>query len=247
VAWAAPRSPGASELSIDLGSREVHVGDTVLREGERIAIDGTTGRITTEDVPLIAPAVSEHFQRILGGPTSLRRSACARTPTRPRTREGARVRRRGHRAVPHRAHVLRRGPPPEDGRRDPGRHREERREALSALAPLQQEDFEGIFEAMEGQPVTIRLLDPPLHEFLPHRAQVEQELEVARIERSGEVDRLERLLDRVGQYEEANPMLARAASGSVCCSPTCTRCRPRRSSGPRSPCASAPGRCRRSR
>jgi pyruvate,orthophosphate dikinase len=85
--------------------------------------------------------------------------------------------------------------------------REERREALSALAPLQQEDFEGIFEAMEGQPVTIRLLDPPLHEFLPHRAQVEQELEVARIERSGEVDRLERLLDRVGQYEEANPML----------------------------------------
>ena len=72
--------------------------------------------------------------------------------------------------MPHRAHVHGRRPPAEDARDDPGRATsEERRAALDELLPLQQEDFEGMFEAMDGLPVTIRLLDPPLHEFLPDR------------------------------------------------------------------------------
>jgi pyruvate,orthophosphate dikinase len=84
---------------------------------------------------------------------------------------------------------------------------EEREAALAELKPLQQRDFEGLFEAMEGRPVTIRLLDPPLHEFLPHKADVERQVQRARIEQSDELDRLELLLDRVRQYEESNPML----------------------------------------
>ena len=77
------------------------------------------------------------------------------------------LRRAGHRPVPHRAHVPRRAPPA--GRAaDPGRHRRRAGDASSAaLLPLQREDFVGILEAMDGLPVTIRLLDPPLHEFLP--------------------------------------------------------------------------------
>jgi pyruvate,orthophosphate dikinase len=85
--------------------------------------------------------------------------------------------------------------------------KEERDRALDELLPLQQGDFEGIFEAMEGLPVTIRLLDPPLHEFLPPLPQIEQEVERARIERSDDLDELEHTLDRVRALQETNPML----------------------------------------
>jgi len=84
---------------------------------------------------------------------------------------------------------------------------EDRSRRLEALRPLQEADFEGIFEVMEGLPVTIRLLDPPLHEFLPNRAALEREVERARIERSDELPGLERTLDRVRALEEVNPML----------------------------------------
>ncbi|MEA2391681.1 MAG: pyruvate, orthophosphate dikinase, partial [Solirubrobacteraceae bacterium] len=84
---------------------------------------------------------------------------------------------------------------------------DDRAAALSDLLPLQQADFEGLFAAMVGRPVTIRLLDPPLHEFLPARLEIEHEVERARIEQSGDLDELEHLLDRVTSLEEVNPML----------------------------------------
>jgi pyruvate,orthophosphate dikinase len=84
---------------------------------------------------------------------------------------------------------------------------EERRERLEALLPLQQGDFEGRFEAMEGLPVTIRLLDPPLHEFLPSRTQIESEVERARVEMTDDLEELEATLERVRSLEEVNPML----------------------------------------
>jgi pyruvate,orthophosphate dikinase len=84
---------------------------------------------------------------------------------------------------------------------------EQRRAALAELLPLQQQDFEGIFRAMRGLPVTVRLLDPPLHEFLPHLPDLTAQLERARIEESDEVPRLERLLARVEDISEENPML----------------------------------------
>src|SRR5437667_190723 len=84
---------------------------------------------------------------------------------------------------------------------------EDRRAALDALMPLQQQDFEGLFEEMAGLPVTIRLLDPPLHEFLPGLEEVAQEVERARIERTPDLEELETTLDRVHQLAETNPML----------------------------------------
>jgi pyruvate,orthophosphate dikinase len=84
---------------------------------------------------------------------------------------------------------------------------EDRIAALEELLPLQQSDFEGLFEEMAGLPVTIRLLDPPLHEFLPHAEDVVHELERARIELSDDLEELETTLDRVHELSEANPML----------------------------------------
>jgi pyruvate,orthophosphate dikinase len=84
---------------------------------------------------------------------------------------------------------------------------DERRAALGELLPLQQGDFEGLFNEMEGLPVTIRLLDPPLHEFMPQAEEVAQELERARIEQTDNLDELEHTLERIHSLSEANPML----------------------------------------
>ena len=84
---------------------------------------------------------------------------------------------------------------------------EERRAALAELLPLQQRDFEGLFEEMRGLPITIRLLDPPLHEFLPDPEEIAQEVERARIEASDDLEELEQTLDRVHALAETNPML----------------------------------------
>jgi pyruvate,orthophosphate dikinase len=82
-----------------------------------------------------------------------------------------------------------------------------RREALRELLPLQEADFKGIFEAMRGLPVTIRLLDPPLHEFLPDLPDLRAQVERARIEELEELPELERVLERVEEIHEGNPML----------------------------------------
>ena len=84
---------------------------------------------------------------------------------------------------------------------------EERRAALDELLPHQQEDFEGLFKEMEGLPITIRLLDPPLHEFMPQAEEVAQDVERARIEQTDNLEDLEHTLDRIHSLAETNPML----------------------------------------
>ena len=163
-----PAVTGASALDIDLVKQELRVGDTVLHEGDCIAIDGTTGNITIDDVPLVEPEMSEYFEQVLAWCDELRTlgvRANADTPEDARQArtfgaEGIGLCRTEHmfmaadRQPKMREMIL-------------ADNVEDRRAALDALLPLQQEDFEGVFEAMDGLPVTIRLLDPPLHEFLP--------------------------------------------------------------------------------
>ena len=203
-----PAVTGASDLQIDLATGEAHVGETVLREGDLIAIDGSTGAITTDDVPLVDPEVSEHFQRVLAWSDELRTLGVRTNADTPEDARAARefgaagigLCRTEHMFFGEDRHEkMVRAILAED--------RDGRKAALSELRPLQQADFEGIFEAMAGLPVTIRLLDPPLHEFLPHRADVEQRVERARIEMADDLEDLERTLDRVRQLEETNPML----------------------------------------
>jgi len=198
---------GASALEIDLHDEHVRVGETVLRRGDRIAIDGSAGIVTLDDVPLVEARWSEQFETVLAWCDELRRlgvRANADTPedaqrARRFGAEGIGLCRTEHmfmaadRQPKMRAMIMAEG-------------EEARRDALGELLPLQQQDFEGLFEAMDGQPVTIRLLDPPLHEFLPHRWELERELEHAR-DTGGETGELERTLERVQALEETNPML----------------------------------------
>ena len=162
----------------------LRVGDTELREGDLIAIDGSTGRVTADDVPLAEPETDENFETVLGWADELRRlgvRANADTPedaarAREFGAEGIGLCRTEHmfmaadRQPKMRAMIM-------------AESTDDRRAALAELLPLQQHDFEGLFEAMAGLPVTIRLLDPPLHEFLPSAEDLAVELERARGER----------------------------------------------------------------
>ena len=163
-----PAVTGASELDIDLVKRELRVGDTLLCEGDRIAIDGTTGNITIDDVPLVEPIMSEHFEQVLTWCDELRRlgiRANADTPEDARKARAFGAEGIGLCRTEHMFMAADRQPKMRE--MILADNLEDRRAALAELLPLQQEDFEGVFEAMDGLPVTIRLLDPPLHEFLP--------------------------------------------------------------------------------
>jgi pyruvate,orthophosphate dikinase len=164
--------------------------------------------VTVDDVPLVDPEVDENFQQVLAWADEMRRlgvRANADTPEDARKArefgaEGIGLCRTEHmfmaadRQPKMRAMIM-------------AQAEEDRRSALEELLPHQQEDFEGLFEAMAGLPVTIRLLDPPLHEFLPGVEEVAEKVERARIERSEDLEDLEATLERVHQLQETNPML----------------------------------------
>ncbi|MBA2614984.1 MAG: pyruvate, phosphate dikinase [Actinobacteria bacterium] len=187
-----PCVAGCEALSIDLERRVASIGGRELTEEDMITIDGGSGDVILEDVDLVPPQINEDFETILGWADDVRRlkvRANADTPedaakAREFGAEGIGLCRTEHMfmaedRLPHmRAMIMARG-------------EEERRAALSELLPFQQEDFEGIFEAMAGCPVTIRLLDPPLHEFLPPLEEAESPEMAARIR----------------ALTEANPML----------------------------------------
>ena len=159
---------GASDLHVDLDAEKASVGETTIGKGDVIAIDGSNGQITLDDVPLVEAQVSDEFETVLGWADDVRRlgvRANADAPADARKArdlgaEGVGLCRTEHmfmaadRQPKMRAMIL-------------AEDHDDRRAALGELLPLQQRDFHGLFDAMEGLPVTIRLLDPPLHEFLP--------------------------------------------------------------------------------
>jgi pyruvate,orthophosphate dikinase len=199
---------GASALDIDLAAGTVRIKDTLLREGDLIAINGSTGDITVDDVALVEPDLDPNFETVLGWADELRTlgvRANADVPIDARRArafgaEGIGLCRTEHmfmaadRQPKMRAMIM-------------AADVQARRAALDELAPLQQQDFEGLFEAMEGLPVTIRLLDPPLHEFLPSEIDLLDELREAREHRPDDVATLQRTLKRVQELSETNPML----------------------------------------
>jgi pyruvate,orthophosphate dikinase len=197
-----------ADLDIDLAARSIRHDGTTVSEGDRIAIDGSAGIVTLDDVDLVDPEVSEHFEQILRWADEIRQigvRANADTPedankAREFGAEGIGLCRTEHMFFGEDRH-------PVMQRMVMSETEEDRRKALDELLPSQQEDFEGLFEEMAGLPVTIRLLDPPLHEFLPSPEEVARKLERAQIEVSDDLEELERLLDRVHSLNEVNPML----------------------------------------
>jgi len=232
---------GASTLEIDLTERTVRVGETVVGEGDLIAIDGSTGAITLDDVPLVDPEVGDELRTVLAWSDELRRLGVRTNADTPQDAEQARAfgaegiglcrtehmffggdRDRMVRDMFLAAEQWRRAVADvkgaDAGRRPAAqqaldRHDEVFRSNLASLQELQRADFEGIFRAMSGLPVTIRLLDPPLHEFLP----VEHfETDLAQLEAEGaDEERLEtarRELALVQSLAETNPMLGTRGS-----------------------------------
>jgi pyruvate,orthophosphate dikinase len=187
-----PCVAGVEGLDIDIGKKAVRIGTHELSEGDVITIDGGTGRVVVGYVPLVPPAINEDFETILGWADDLRRlkvranadNAEDASKAREFGAQGIGLCRTEHmffgeERLPVMQEMILAGD--ESGRRD----------ALERLLPFQQSDFEAIFEAMAGLPVTIRLLDPPLHEFLPPLDEAKDE----------------RMRRRIKALTEQNPML----------------------------------------
>jgi len=202
--WGKTCVVGCGALEIDVAAGTVTVGDTVLREGDVITVNGTKGVLYAGELPLIVldPERHEHLARFLGFCDELRRLGVRTNADRPE--DAAQARRFGAEGIglcrtehmffgeerirAMREMILAETP-------------EERARALEKLLPYQKEDFKGIFRAMEGLPVTVRLLDPPLHEFVPHEDAQIREL----AETMGKDP--ETVRTRVAQLREMNPML----------------------------------------
>jgi pyruvate, orthophosphate dikinase len=202
-----PAVTGAAVV-IDLEAREVTIDGRVFKEGDEIAIDGSEGAVVEPGARLIQPEIDDRFDTVLEWADELRRLRVrvnADTPqdavrARELGAEGIGLCRTEHmfmaedRQPKMRAMIM-------------ADDRDGRRAALRELLPLQEGDFVGLFEAMRGLPVTIRLLDPPLHEFLPNLPELRAQVERARIEVTDDLDELEKLLARVEEIHEGNPML----------------------------------------
>src|SRR6185437_2594165 len=170
-------------LEIDLATKTVSVNGTKLHEGDMIAIDGTKGQVTTEDVPLVDAEVNENFEQVLQWADEVRRMTVRTNADTPEDAEKARELGAEGIGLCRTEHMfMAEDRQPKMRAMIMADDRESRKAALAELLPLQQEDFEGIFQVMAGLPVTIRLLDPPLHEFLPNAEDLATAIERARIE-----------------------------------------------------------------
>ena len=197
-----PAICGADAVKIDLSARQFAVGDTLVREGDVISISGTTGEIVVGEVPVVTPEPTGHFGTILGWADELRRLKVRTNADLPEDAskarefgaEGIGLCRTEHMFLGDRLPIVQRmiladTPDEEDA-------------ALEQLRAQQEEDFVGILEAMDGLPVTVRLLDPPLHEFLPDH----EELIVKQAKGDATAAEL-KLLHAAEFWRESNPML----------------------------------------
>jgi pyruvate, orthophosphate dikinase len=205
-----PCVSGASALEIDAEERVVRVNGRRLGEKDEIAIDGTTGKITTDDVPLVEPRIGKHFRTVLEWADEFRRLGVRANADSPE--EARRARELGAEGIGlcRTEHMFMAADrQPKMRRMILADDEANRRKALDEMLPLQQRDFEGLFRAMKGLPVTIRLLDPPLHEFLPRKEELVVQIDrLTRRRRGGSrLKRLERELQRLRELEETNPML----------------------------------------
>ncbi|GGE01985.1 pyruvate, phosphate dikinase [Polymorphobacter glacialis] len=197
-----PCVSGAGSLAIDLKARVMSVGGRTVAEGDRITLDGATGEVMLGEVATIEPELAGDFGVLMEWADKHRRLKVrtnAETPADCRTArgfgaEGIGLCRTEHMFFePSRITSVRRMILAEDGKG--------RASALAELLPEQRADFEGIFREMAGMPVTIRLLDPPLHEFLPHDEAGFADVAAATGLTVATVRR------RIGELHEFNPML----------------------------------------
>jgi pyruvate,orthophosphate dikinase len=201
---------GAKGLKIDPVAKSVAIGGTVYNEGDVITLNGSTGDVFDGALQLVPPSINEDFETVVRWADEIRRLGVRAnaenfedaSKARELGAEGIGLCRTEHMfMVADRLPAVRRMILSESD--------EERTAALTEILPMQQADFEEIFLAMKGLPVTVRLLDPPLHEFLPNL--VQQSLLVQKLELTGapadEIATETELLAQVKRLHELNPML----------------------------------------
>jgi pyruvate,orthophosphate dikinase len=197
-----PCVSGAGTLRVDYNAQTLQAGNVVLKRGEIVTIDGSTGQVLAGAVPMTEPAMSGEFGTLMGWADKARKlgvRANADTPADARVAvkfgaEGIGLCRTEHMFFDEaRIQAVREMILADDEK--------SRRAAIDKLLPMQRGDFIELFEIMKGLPVTIRLLDPPLHEFLPHG-----EEEIAAVARNMGVDP-KKLANRARELHEFNPML----------------------------------------
>jgi pyruvate,orthophosphate dikinase len=205
-----PCVAGAEALHVDADAKTVTVGGITVREGDIITMDGSTGHVYLGALKLIAPEVSGEFGDLMTWADGFRTLKVRANADNPRDAkqaielgaEGIGLCRTEHMFFEQeRLPIVQEMILAKD--------EATRQAALDQLLPFQQGDFEGIFEAMDGKPVTIRLIDPPLHEFLPSRESLVGEIGemVAKGADAAELTRKQEMLRAVEQMHEANPML----------------------------------------
>ncbi len=193
---------GAGDIQIDEAYGRFTVGETTVTAGEWITLDGSTGQVILGKVPTVDPEPTEDFERLMGWADVSRRLQVRANADTPHDAEIARKFGAQGIGLCRTEHMFFEGDRINAVREMIlAQDSEGRQRAIDKLLPMQREDFEGIFRAMDGLPVTIRLLDPPLHEFLPQSA-----AEIKNLARRMRLHpaRLRRLVE---QHRETNPML----------------------------------------
>ena len=193
---------GAGEIKIDYKEKTVEMGGKVYKEGDWISLNGSTGEVYDGQVPTTEPELDGDFGSIMNIAAKFTKTLVRTNADSPRDAKQARAFGAQGIGLCRTEHMFFEG-----DRIDAVREmilasdEQGRRAALAKLLPMQRGDFEGIFEAMDGYGVTIRLLDPPLHEFVPHQTATQKEL----AEKMG--IELAEVKAKVDSLEEFNPML----------------------------------------
>jgi len=222
-----PAVSGAGDIRVDGEAKSFTVLGETVREGDVITLDGSLGEVILGEAPTIQPDLSGDFAKIMEWADKIRRLGVRANAETPEDAEAARrfgaegigLCRSEHmffdpeRLVHMRRMIL-------------ASNEEQRRRALQQILPFQRRDFLELFTIMDGLPVTIRLLDPPLHEFLPHT-----EEETAEVARAAGMD-IDRVRARAAELRETNPMLGLRGCRLGIVSRKSMKCRSGRSSAP---------------
>ena len=216
-----PAVVGVSDLNIDMNKRQIKIKDKVIKGGEWISLDGNTGEIYLGKLETVIPDIKDSWlMTLLSWADEFRRLGVWANADYPQDAQRARdygaegigLCRSEHMffesdRLPHVQKMI------------VTKYPIERHEALEAVLPFQREDFAGLFRVMDGLPVIIRLLDPPLHEFLPNHIELMQEMTDLKIQMQhadnlktidtllDEFNKKQRILKRVESLREQNPMM----------------------------------------
>jgi pyruvate,orthophosphate dikinase len=202
-----PCVSGVESIKIDLNAETFTVNGITVKKGDMLSLDGTTGDVILGKVNLVDPQFDEDFRVLLemaDRVSKLQVWANADTPEDARRARNFGAKGIGLCRTEHMFMAVDRLPVMQE--MVISSTKEERIEQLNKLQKMQEEDFLGIFEAMNGLPVTIRLLDPPLHEFLPKLPELEEKLKET-VPGSAEADKIKATMSRALELHEVNPML----------------------------------------